>query len=71
MSNQLFSSNKLNAQGVERSQKIREAFTRLYDELQLLCPVSRELSLVSTKLEEAGFFAQKAMSKSLENREEG
>jgi len=57
----------LNEQGKEKATAIAEAFDGLVTALTPLCPPSRELSLVITKLEEASFFAKKAMANQPEN----
>lgn len=44
--------------------KIAESFDKLLGDLEFYCPKdSREMALVRTKLEEACFFAKKAMAK--------
>lgn len=59
---QLFSSTQLNTEGLAKANEISEHFTRLVDELAALIPgKSREIALVFTKLEEASFYAKKAL----------
>lgn len=67
--NKEFAVHMLNDTGKEKAKKIAEAFDALLTTLQeaptldeRLCPPGRELSLVKTKLEEACFFAKKAMA---------
>ena len=47
----------------ERIDKIRIAFSNMYDTVDNLCKNSREKSLVMTKLEEAQFWAIKGISR--------
>jgi hypothetical protein len=66
----LFQFHKLNDEGIKRGVEIAEAFTDLWNKLQPLLPVSaREVSIVRTKLEEASFFAKKAMANVPENQD--
>lgn len=64
-----FASHKLNTEGLGKVSDVRASFTRLLEELELVCPASREFSIVKTKLEEASFFAVKAISANEENQE--
>lgn len=66
--NTLFQVHRLNEGGLKNAQLIAEAFDTLLERLELLCPAGRELALVKTKLEEAGFFAKKAMANSPSNQ---
>lgn len=66
----LFQFHKLNEQGQQNAICIAELFTRLLNDLQPLLPLqSRELSIVRTKLEEACFFAKKAVAVLPENQQ--
>lgn len=47
----------------DRIDKIRIAFSNMYDTVDNLCKNSREKSLVMTKLEEAQFWAIKGISR--------
>lgn len=47
----------------ERIDKVREAFSVLYDFVGTYCKESREKSLAITKLEEAQFWAIKGISR--------
>ena len=47
----------------EKIDKIRIAFSNMYDTVDNLCKNSREKSLVMTKLEEAQFWAIKGISR--------
>lgn len=47
----------------ERIEQIRNLFSKLYDEIDLICKGSRETSLVYTKLEEAQFWAIKGITR--------
>lgn len=68
--NKLFEVHLLNNQGIRKAAAIAMAFDDLLSELSLHCPESREFSIVKTKLEEAAFFAKKAMSVQAENQRE-
>ena len=68
--NPLFQSHKLNAAGVAKSQEISEVFDVLLGWLRPLCTVGREFALVQTKLEEAAFYAKKAMAFDIINQEQ-
>jgi hypothetical protein len=60
--NPLFSSVKLNENGLDAVKSIRIAFTKLMDILEDVLPGnSREISIIKTKLEEASFYAVKAV----------
>ena len=62
MINPLFSSVQLNTEGLMKVNNIRVAFTQLLDELESILPGnSREISIIKTKLEEASFYAVKAV----------
>lgn len=52
----------LNDEGIEKAKKIRNVFDDILTQLSDLCPPGREYSIVKTKLEEACFFAKKAMA---------
>ena len=65
----LFGYKNLNAKGVHATQQVAESFSNLLDELTSYCPEGREFSIVKTKLEEASFFAKKAVSSSPENQD--
>lgn len=53
----------VNEEKNNRIQKIRETFSKVYDEVERTCKKSRETSLVLTKLEEAQFWAIKGISR--------
>lgn len=65
--NKEFQVHLLNEQGKAKAQSIAEAFDECLNKISALCPPSRELSLARTKLEEACFFAKKAMAGVEEN----
>ena len=56
----------LNPSGIAKAREIAAAFDQLLDTLDAICSASREYSIVKTKLEEASFFAKKAMATQLE-----
>jgi hypothetical protein len=57
----------LNESGKVKARLIAEAFDTCLDHLKHICSEGRELSIVKTKLEEACFFAKKAMACQKEN----
>lgn len=60
-----FKVHMLNETGKEKARQIAEAFDELAEKLEALCTSpggGRYLAIVSTKLEEASFFAKKAMA---------
>jgi hypothetical protein len=67
----LFEVHRLNEAGMAKAAAIASCFDGLLIQLKTICPDStREFSIVKTKLEEAAFFAKKAMAKLPENQEE-
>jgi hypothetical protein len=62
-----FEVHKLNETGMGKAIHIAGDFSSLLGSLMTVCPDGREMSIVKTKLEEACFFAKKAMAKSPEN----
>ncbi len=52
----------LNEQGIAKATELGEAFSALLTKLDTLIPVGRERSLVVTKLQEASFFAKRAVA---------
>jgi hypothetical protein len=65
----LFKVHKLNEEGMKNANLIAESFDGLVCYLSKLCPDGREFSIVKTKLEEAAFFAKKAMAGLPDNQE--
>jgi hypothetical protein len=65
-----FVSHKLNGDGISKAQSITSLFSSLLIDLESICMEGREFSITKTKLEEACFFAKKAMAISLENQEQ-
>ena len=65
-----FAVHMLNDQGKEKAKKMADAFSALLIELESLdlATDGRLKSLVTTKLEEACFFAKKAMATNLNNQ---
>ena len=57
----LFTYVLLNDEGRQKATDIATHFTALLEELEVMCPKGRELSIVRTKLEEAGFYAKKSL----------
>ena len=60
--NKEFTFHKLNSDGMIKADLIAREFDRLLEALAPLCPTGREMSITRTKLEEACFFAKKAMA---------
>ena len=54
---------EVNEEQKERIEKIRVAFSNLYDIIDSYCKSSRETSLPITKLEEAQFWAIKGITR--------
>lgn len=65
---ELFQVHMLNEQGKAKARAIADHFESLLTALTPLCPGGREFSIVKTKLEEACFFAKKAMAKDMANQ---
>ncbi len=68
MISELFQAHKLNALGLANSDRIGEAFTELLACLESLCGGGRHFAVAKTKLEEAAFFARKAMASLPQNQ---
>jgi hypothetical protein len=64
-----FEVHMLNDEGKKNASLIAESFDGLVLYLSHLCPEGREFSIVKTKLEEACFFAKKAMANLIENQQ--
>ena len=60
--NREFAVHMLNEDGKRKAKAIAEAFDRCLDDLVRICPGGREMAICRTKLEEASFFAKKAMA---------
>ena len=68
--NKLFEAHKLNSVGLRKANEIAFYFDNLLSALEIPCEGSgREMAIVKTKLEEACFFAKKAMAQNEENQE--
>ena len=59
--NKEFESKRLNPSGIAKAGELALAFDALLENLKTMCPESREFSIAKTKLEEASFFAKKAL----------
>lgn len=64
-----FAVHMLNDAGKVKANEIREEFDFLLTRLGQLCTPGREFSIAKTKLEEACFFAKKAMAINLGNQQ--
>lgn len=60
----------LNEAGKNKAALIRDSFDVLLNRMNEICMPSRELSVAKTKLEEACFFAKKAMAINLNYQQE-
>ena len=67
--NHEFAVHRLNDEGMKKAKLIAESFDGLAKTLSIICIDGRELSICKTKLEEACFFAKKAMAIDLRNQE--
>jgi hypothetical protein len=65
----LFEVHMLNEVGKGKASQIAGSFSGLLGELELICPQGRELAIVKTKMEEACFYAKKAMANAPENQQ--
>lgn len=67
--NNLFQVHILNDVGIEKAKKIAICFDDLLVDLEQTCGVDgREMAIVRTNLEQACFFAKKAMANRVENQ---
>ncbi len=66
----------LNDKGIEQAKELGEAFSDFLDKLETLIPQAaqvngREMALVRTKLQEASFFAKRAIAVLPSNHKDG
>lgn len=66
--NPLFRTHKLSPSGFTKAIAIAKAFDTLLGTLEAYCTNGREFAILKTKLEEACFFAKKAMAIDPANR---
>ncbi len=64
-----FAPYKLTEQGQRQAQAIGDVFQDLLVALEAMCPQGREMSLATTKLDEACIWAKKAMAEDAGNQE--
>jgi len=65
-----FTMHLLNPEGIAKARLIAEVMTDTLNRLEELCGTSsREMAIVRTKMEEAAFFAKKAMAVNPNNQE--
>lgn len=64
----LFQVHMLNEAGKGKAQAIASSFDTLLSDLAKHCGTGREMAIVKTKLEEACFFAKKAMANQIDNQ---
>ena len=67
--NREFKEHPLNKNGIEKNNLIEIEFDALLNILSNYCPIGREFSIVKTKLEEACFFAKKAIASHPDNQD--
>lgn len=60
----------LNEQGLAKAAKLAEAFSQFLETVDGLIPQSRERSIFVTKLQEASFFAKRALAVVPENQQQ-
>jgi hypothetical protein len=68
--NQEFAVHMLNEDGKVKARQIQQHFDILLNALKTICTDGRSFSVTKTKLEEACFFAKKAMAINLGNQAE-
>ena len=64
-----FAVHKLNEEGMKKAKHIQYLFDSCLNGLEEVCTTGREFSITKTKLEEACFFAKKAMAINLANQQ--
>lgn len=64
-----FAVHMLNAGGKEKAVKLAELFSELLTSVEAIARAGRELALVKTHLQEACFFAKRAVADLKENQE--
>ena len=64
-----FSVHRLNKVGLAKADRLAKAFETCLDDVKQQIPPGRELALVVTKMQEAAFFAKRAMALQPENQE--
>jgi hypothetical protein len=67
---QEFQVHRLNESGLRTAEAIGEAFSTCLEQIEQLVPPGRERALVVTKLQEACFFAKRAIAVVPENQEQ-
>ncbi len=65
-----FTHEKLNPAGTEKVDHVEGIFATALELLNEVCPPGRELALVKTKLQEACFWAKKAICETEANQED-
>lgn len=65
-----FTVHRLNAAGLSFAEQVAQVMSRTLNELETLCGAgSREMAIVRTKLQEASFFAKRAVAERPEFQE--
>lgn len=66
-----FEVHMLNEVGKEKARHLAEIFSHALDQIEAIAGTGgREIAIVRTKLEEAAFFAKRAMAQQAENQQE-
>lgn len=65
----LFEVHKLNERGLSQARQMAQRFQDLLDFLETPCLPGRDLEIAKAKLQEACFFAKRAMAMNPENQE--
>lgn len=68
MSN-LFQVHTLNEEGMKKAKHLQDLFEQFFAQITEGLPDSREKSIVATKLQEASFYAKRAMAMQPENND--
>jgi hypothetical protein len=67
----MFEVHVLNDQGIEKARILQKSFKEFLSSIEEMCGSDgREMSIVRTKLEEASFFAKRAMAMNPVNHDE-
>lgn len=64
-----FTVHLLNAAGLDKARALGESFSRLLTEVEEMIPPGRERALVTTKLQEAAFWAKRGMAIDVTNQD--
>ena len=68
MTDPLFQVHRLNEEGLKKAAEIAVVFDTCLNSIVSMCPPGRELAIVKNNLEQACFFAKKAMANDPNNQ---